>query len=62
MCCRRRAVVRLGRKRSNELYAKFTSFAQGSEDWHVYANDTVGFLSLHDAHVSPDLLSIFYAS
>eukprot|EP00891_Asterochloris_glomerata_P002354 jgi/Astpho2/2354/Aster-05618 len=45
---RRRAVVRLGRKRSNELYAKFTSFAQGSEDWHVYANDTGPRMSMKE--------------
>ena len=47
LCCRRRAVVRLGRKRSDELYAKFTNFPQDDDDKRTYANDTVGSLSLH---------------
>ena len=39
-------MVRLGRKRSDELYAKFTSFPQDDVDKGLYANDTVGTLSL----------------
>ena len=46
-------MVRLGRKQSDELYAKFTSFPQGNEDKLTYANDTVGSLSLHGAPAAP---------
>lgn len=44
-------MVRLGRRRSNELYAKFTSLSNDIKD--TYANDTVGGLSLHGAAGPP---------
>ena len=53
LCCRRRAVVRLGRRRSDELYAEFTNFPQGSTDKLTYANDTMSSLSLHGAPAAP---------
>ena len=46
-------MVRLGRKRSDELFAKFTSFPQGNDVNGTYANDTVGSLTLHGAPVAP---------
>ena len=46
-------MVRLGRKRRNQLYAKFTNFPQGNADKLTYANDTVGTLSLHGAPAAP---------
>ena len=55
LCCRRRAVVRLGRRRSAELYAKSTSFPQYNDDRETYANDMVSSLSFHDP-ASPGLL------
>ena len=51
LCCRRRAVVRLGRRRSDELYAKFTGFPQDDDLKALYANDTVSSFSL--GHLQP---------
>lgn len=45
--------MRLGRRRSDELYATFSAFLQDDVNKGLYANDTVGSLSLHGALQRP---------